>query len=181
MKNSSCGFAVLKNSITASFARSILLLMLPLESKITPNDTGASSLEKVRICCDAFPSKSWKFFFVQSRHQPVHGIGNRNRNQNQVHVYFQGTHMRTHSCRRGHKIRLGRLGWLFHFARQNVHVVHVGLCGRGDTQARGREQGRPERNHSRMEFTMERRIWRRLGWRRIPGETGQPFRTTAIG
>ena len=37
MKNSSCGFAVLKNSITASRARSILLPMLPLMSKITPN------------------------------------------------------------------------------------------------------------------------------------------------
>ena len=49
MKNSSCGLAVLKNSITASLARSILLLMLPLESKITPSETGASSLEKLRI------------------------------------------------------------------------------------------------------------------------------------
>ncbi len=58
MKNSSCGFAVLKNSITASFARSILLLMLPLESKITPSETGASSLENDRICCGALPSNS---------------------------------------------------------------------------------------------------------------------------
>src|ERR1017187_7640391 len=58
MKNSSCGLAVLKNSTTASFARSILLLMLPLESKMTPNETGASSLEKVLISCPALPSKS---------------------------------------------------------------------------------------------------------------------------
>ena len=34
-KNSSCGLAVLKNSIAASRARSILLLMLPLISKIS--------------------------------------------------------------------------------------------------------------------------------------------------
>src|SRR5271169_1858557 len=63
MKNSSCGFAVLKNSITASFARSILLLMLPLESKITPSETGASSLEKDLISSFELPSKSSKFSF----------------------------------------------------------------------------------------------------------------------
>jgi hypothetical protein len=61
MKNSSCGLAVLKNSITASFARSILLLMLRLESKITPSETGASSLENVLISWFEPPSKSWKF------------------------------------------------------------------------------------------------------------------------
>ncbi len=61
MKNSSCGLAVLKNSTTASRARSILLIMLPLMSKITPMDTGASSLEKCRISCTSLPSKSWKF------------------------------------------------------------------------------------------------------------------------
>src|SRR5579871_6626357 len=63
MKNSSCGLAVLKNSITASLARSILLAMLPLESKITPRDTGASSLEKVRISCWLLPSYNWKLSF----------------------------------------------------------------------------------------------------------------------
>src|SRR6202140_4190138 len=60
MKNSSCGFAVLKTSTTASLARSILLAMLPLESKITPSETGASSLENVRISWDELPSNSWK-------------------------------------------------------------------------------------------------------------------------
>jgi hypothetical protein len=56
MKNSSWGLAVLKNSTTASLARSILLDMLPLESKITPSDTGASSLENDRISCWELPS-----------------------------------------------------------------------------------------------------------------------------
>ena len=42
-------------------ARSILLLMLPLESKITPSDTGASSLEKDLISSLELPSNSWKF------------------------------------------------------------------------------------------------------------------------
>src|SRR5208337_1778334 len=67
MKNSSCGLAVLKNSTTASRARSILLLMLPLMSKITPIETGASSLEKVLISCWSLPSKRLKF----SRSRPV--------------------------------------------------------------------------------------------------------------
>ncbi len=67
MKNSSCGFAVLKNSTTASRARSILLLMLPLMSKITPIETGASSLENVLISCRSLPSKRLKF----SRSRPV--------------------------------------------------------------------------------------------------------------
>jgi len=40
-----------------------LLLMLPLESKITPRETGASSLEKVRISCAELLSKSWKLSF----------------------------------------------------------------------------------------------------------------------
>ena len=56
MKNSSCGLAVLKNSITASRARSIFVFMLPLKSKITPMDTGASSAEKISISCGDLPS-----------------------------------------------------------------------------------------------------------------------------
>src|SRR5689334_23174757 len=51
MKNSSCGLAVRKNSTTASRDFSILLPMLPLMSKITPSEMGASSLEKWRISC----------------------------------------------------------------------------------------------------------------------------------
>src|ERR1022692_5077483 len=50
-KNSSSGFAVLKNSTTASRDLSILLDIDPLTSKITPNETGASSLEKWLISC----------------------------------------------------------------------------------------------------------------------------------
>ena len=50
MKNSSCGLAVLKNSTTASRDFSILSLIEPLTSKITPSDIGASSLEKCLIC-----------------------------------------------------------------------------------------------------------------------------------
>ena len=67
MKNSSCGFAVLKNSTTASRDFSILLLMLPLTSKITPMETGASSLEKFLISCGSLPSRMEKF----SRSSPV--------------------------------------------------------------------------------------------------------------
>ncbi len=37
--------------------------MLPLESKITPSDTGASSLEKDLISSFELPSKSWKLSF----------------------------------------------------------------------------------------------------------------------
>src|SRR6266850_1237510 len=60
MKTSSCGFAVLKNSTTASRARSILELMLPLMSKITPSETGASSLENDLISCWLLPSNTEK-------------------------------------------------------------------------------------------------------------------------
>src|SRR5882762_3286252 len=67
MKNSSCGFAVLKNSLTASRDLSILLLMLPLTSKMTPMETGASSLEKFLISCGSLPSRMEKF----SRSRPV--------------------------------------------------------------------------------------------------------------
>ena len=45
-KNSSSGLAVLKNSTIASRDLSILLAIEPLTSKITPIETGASSLEK---------------------------------------------------------------------------------------------------------------------------------------
>ena len=41
--------------------------MLPLISKITPSETGASSLEKVLISCRSFPSNRLKF----SRSSPV--------------------------------------------------------------------------------------------------------------
>src|SRR5713226_9540812 len=78
MKNSSCGLAVLKNSITASRARSILLLMLPLMSNITPRETGASSLEKVEI------------FAVKARQQPVHRISDRHRHEHHLHIHTEG-------------------------------------------------------------------------------------------
>ena len=139
MKNSSCGFAVLKNSMTASFARSILLLMLPLESKITPRDTGASSLENVRISWELLPSKSWKFCFVQAGDEAVHGVGNGYRNQDQIDVNLQRAHVCRHACGGGDEIGLGRLWRLLHFARLNVHVIHVGLSERGDAQACQRE------------------------------------------
>src|SRR5216684_3346028 len=63
IKNSSCGLAVLKNSTIASRARSNLLLMLPLVSKITPSETGISSPEKCRISCGSLPSKTLKLSF----------------------------------------------------------------------------------------------------------------------
>src|SRR5574341_1938932 len=63
MKNSSCGLAVFKNSTTASRDFSILLVMLPLMSKITPSETGASSLEKCLMFCGTLPSKTAKFSF----------------------------------------------------------------------------------------------------------------------
>ena len=93
MKNSSCGLAVLKNSITASLARSILLLMLPLESKMTPRETGASSLEKLRISCDRISFEQLEILFFQSGHQAVHRIGDGHRHQHQVYIHFQRTHM----------------------------------------------------------------------------------------
>src|SRR5579872_2446542 len=60
-KNSSWGLAVLKNWMTASRARSILLVILPLMSKMTPIETGASSLEKVLSSWASLFSNSWKF------------------------------------------------------------------------------------------------------------------------
>src|SRR6476660_7021972 len=60
MKNSSCGFAVVKNSTTASLDRSSLFPMLPLMSKITPREMGASSLEKCRISCSRLSSNTAK-------------------------------------------------------------------------------------------------------------------------
>src|SRR5216683_3162792 len=67
MKNSSCGLAVLKNSITASRARSILLLMLPL-----------FAFEQVEI------------FAVKARHQPVHRISDRHRHEHHLHIHTEG-------------------------------------------------------------------------------------------
>src|SRR5579859_763738 len=61
MKNSSCGLAVLKNSITASRAFMILSFMLPLISKITPREMGASSVEKCFTTWTSLPSRMEKF------------------------------------------------------------------------------------------------------------------------
>ena len=63
MKNSSCGFAVLKNSMTASRALVILSFMLPLMSKITPREMGASSLATCCTSCTWLPSLTAKFSF----------------------------------------------------------------------------------------------------------------------
>src|SRR5215472_11518437 len=59
-KNSSCGLAVLRKSTAASRALPILLLMLPLQSKITPIEMGTSSEEKVTISCSTLSSKTRK-------------------------------------------------------------------------------------------------------------------------
>src|SRR5437660_953392 len=60
-KNSSCGFAVLKNCTAASRALSTLLAILPLKSKTTPIEMGTSSLEKCTTSCSALSSKTRKF------------------------------------------------------------------------------------------------------------------------
>ena len=88
MKNSSCGFAVLKNSTTASFARSILLLMLPLESKITPSETGASSLENVANLLRRIAFEQLEVLFFKPGDQAVHRIGDRHRNQDEIHIHL---------------------------------------------------------------------------------------------
>src|SRR6266481_4682638 len=64
-KNSSCGFAVLKNCKAASLALATLLAMLPLRSKITPMEMGTSSEEKYWISCSTLFSKTRKLATLQ--------------------------------------------------------------------------------------------------------------------
>src|SRR5947209_2684743 len=63
MKNSSCGFALLKNSTTASRDLVILSLIEPETSKITPREIGASSLEKHWMGWVLSPSYTMKLSF----------------------------------------------------------------------------------------------------------------------
>ena len=62
--------------------------------------------------------------------------------------------------------RLDRLGWLFHFPRLNVHVVHIGLSESGNTQTycdeNNNQSGKPQM-HIGEEFAQ-------VGWSRVPGE-----------
>ena len=104
---------------------------------------------------------------VQAGHQPVHGIGNRHRDQHQIYVDFQRTHLRSQRGRRGHELRLRSLRWLIHFARQNVHVIHAGLPDCGNVKARQYKdgQGKPEPQPVRG-----RVIFARLGSGRVPGK-----------
>ena len=130
MKNSSCGLAVLKNSTTASLARSILLLMLPLMSKITPSETGASSLENVLISCGALALEELKIVFIQPGHQPVHGIGDGHRHQHQIDIHFKWSDMGI-QCRRDQVLFGKMLGWIVlgDFSRHDVNVVHL-VCAK---------------------------------------------------
>ena len=89
MKNSSCGLAVLKNSITASRARSILLAMLPLMSKDDPDRyrsvfAGEMADILLRLCLQKL-----KILFVQTRDQTVQGIRDRHRYENQVDLRLE--------------------------------------------------------------------------------------------
>src|SRR5579885_23670 len=59
-KNSSCGFAVLKNCTAASRAFATLFAMLPLKSKITPIEMGTSSAENVTSSCSTLSSNTRK-------------------------------------------------------------------------------------------------------------------------
>jgi hypothetical protein len=61
--------------------------MEPERSKMMPIETGASSLAKLAIFCSPLFSKTWKVFLLQARHQPVHGIGHRDRNQHHIHIH----------------------------------------------------------------------------------------------
>ncbi len=142
MKNSSCGLAVLKNSITASRARSILLLMLPLMSKITPIETGASSLEKCRDLLLVLAFKELEVLFVEAGDQAVHGIRNRDRHQNQVHVDLEGLGVglqRRINVVNG--IRLGRLD-----PRRDVNVVDWTL-----RQSSGRQTAKGSSDYNQAE------------------------------
>ena len=60
-KNSSSGFAVLKNCATAWRDLSSLFPMLPLQSKTIPMASGASSLENCTSFCSDLSSKTRKF------------------------------------------------------------------------------------------------------------------------
>ena len=77
-RNSSCGFAVRKNCTAASRDFSILSLMLPLISKITPIEIGTSSLEKRTISCSMLSSNTRKFSCSKSGHQSPIRIRYRN-------------------------------------------------------------------------------------------------------
>ena len=135
MKNSSCGLAVLKNSITASAPGRSCCPCYRCISKITPSETGASSLEKGRISCALFAFEKLEVFLFQARNKPVHGVGYGHRYQHQVHIHLQRTHVGAHS-------QSWKLPGFLSQARpasrsraaECLHIVHVRLSEHKGTQ-----------------------------------------------
>jgi len=103
--------------------------MLPLMSKITPNEMGASSIEKCRISCRFLPSKTSKFFLVEADIQAFVVIADRHRYQYQVDIYLDGAVVGDE--------RRSNLSW--RFRRIDVNLVN---------QALGATSRRRYRNHT---------------------------------
>ncbi len=82
-KNSSSGLAVLKNCETACRDFSSLLPMLPLQSKITPTESGASSLENWVDLLLVLVLEYAEVLLVQPGDEAVERIGDGDRNQHQ--------------------------------------------------------------------------------------------------
>src|SRR5580700_1760240 len=98
--------------------------MLPLESKITPSDTGASSLEKDLISSLELPSKSWKLSF--SRPVTSRFMGS---------VMVTGTRTRSTATLRGRTRVFKDAGTTLPLATSSVLVFSTswGVAGRGVT------------------------------------------------